>query len=140
MILVKVCEAVRFMAWCSGGLAVGVRSSSAAEEVFGRYDNKDGRRFMGGAEEGESRRSGARMRWYVGLPKRCYSLLQQCTLASRGEGESETVGESYTARDANPRNERCYTVQDVQMLQRAGAIVSVGATEARQLLLPQCRK
>lgn len=88
------------MAWCSRGLAVGVRSSSAAEEVFGRYDNKDGRRLIGTVEEGKSWRSGARIRWYVGLPKRCYTLLQQCTLASRGEGKSETDGESYTARDA----------------------------------------
>lgn len=31
-------------------------------------------------------------------------------------------------------------LQDVQVLQRAGAIVSVGATEDRQLLLPQCKK
>jgi hypothetical protein len=51
-VLVKVCEAVRFMV-CSrgtGALAVVLRrsSSSAADEVLGRYDRTDGLRCMGG--------------------------------------------------------------------------------------------
>jgi hypothetical protein len=57
--LVKVCEAVRFMV-CSRGteglvmvlLWVRWPSSSAAEEVFGRYDRIDGLRCIGGVDGG----------------------------------------------------------------------------------------
>jgi hypothetical protein len=45
--VLKVCEAVRFMA-CSRGAAAVLLSSSAAEDVFGRYDRIEGLRCIGG--------------------------------------------------------------------------------------------
>jgi hypothetical protein len=49
--VLNVCEAVRFIVCGARAAEAGLVSSSAAEEVFGRYDRMEGLRCMGGAGE-----------------------------------------------------------------------------------------